>query len=149
MIRKLIYIIFATYLFLLIMMNIGVDGPDLIFIFFFFVAYNESINFSVIYGFYLGLLTGLLDPQRLGLFSLIYALLPIPIQFLKVRFYQNILSMLLIFIAIFIVKVLIVGLGAGFMRFFSFWYYFNSIIFFLPLFLISNYIVYNSWMKRI
>ena len=145
----IIYLIVATYLFLIINMNIGPQAPDLLFMLLYFVAYNQSLDFALIFGFWLGLLTDLIYPSRLGIYTLTYTLLPAAVQFLKIRLYQSILSVLFIFVIVFILKVVAIGLITKDFRIFPAWSIFYSLIFFLPIFLVLNQILFGLWMKKL
>ncbi len=144
----ILFLIVVTYLFMLLVMNVGQPAPDLLFILLFFVAYNESLNFVLVFGFLLGLTIDLLNPISLGIYAAVYTLLPIGIQFLKVRLYQNILSISFIFAIALILKVLIVGLTTNCFKLFSGWYFFYTLAAFLPIFVSFNRLIFGSWMRK-
>jgi rod shape-determining protein MreD len=146
---KTTLLIAATYLFMLLVMNIGPKAPDLLLILLFFVAYNEPLFFAIVYGFLLGLTIDLLNPAHLGIHALVYLLLPLGIQFLKVRLYQNALSVSLSFAIVFVLKVLIIGLTAGELNVFLSVYLLYTLIFFFPVFLFANRLMFGSWMRRV
>lgn len=145
---KVLVIAVLTYLFMIFVMNVGPRSPDLLLILLFFVAYNESLMLALVYGFLLGLLIDLVNPATLGLHALVYTLLPLVIQFLKVRLYQNAVSVALSFLAIFILKVVIIGLVAPNLRVFSILYFLYTIVCFFPMFLLANRLLFSAWMKK-
>ena len=145
---RVLLIAACTYLFLIFVMNVGPKSPDLLLVLLFLVAYNEPLTFALVYGFLLGLLIDLVNPANLGIHALVYTLLPLVIQFLKVRLYQNVVSVSLSFLVIFILKVVVIGLAARNPQVFSVLYFFYTIVCFFPIFLITNRLLFRAWMKK-
>lgn len=145
----ILYLVISTYLFLIFGMTIGPRAPDLLLILLFFISYNKSLDFAMVAGFLLGLMGDLLYPSHLGIYTLVYTLLPGAIQFLKVRLYQNAISIMLIFLIIFVVKTLVIGLATNNLKMFLGWTILYTLIFFLPLFLVLNRILLGAWMRKL
>ncbi len=137
---RILFYFILTYLFLPVNSAI-----DLLTILVYFVLLNEDEKFSIVFAFFVGLLTDLYYPVSLGVNMLVFLVLAQGLVFIKKYFVREPLTLFIVFVIFYFIKILFAHIIPGRLAMWNTIVF--TIIFALPVVFILQKICFKVWIR--
>ena len=136
------YALYVALLYIFLPFNLHID---LIAVLLFFIVFKEDERFVLLFSFFAGLLVDLYDPVVIGINLLIYLSLVQILLYIKKYIAQSNLVTFSVFATFYLTKIVIIHVALSISP--KIQPAIITLLFFFPIFLLLNKLVYKVWMK--